>query len=174
MVLSPLLFECSLKEFRVMCTSLIYRDAAENAYLGRTLELTVDLPYQLVYFPAGSGFSSVVEGHPALEYHSHHGVLAVTMPGRLPAADAPLGLGDMKIIEGLNDAGLTFSLLSYPAAGGSHAAVAATQAILSASDLGTWILGQFATVAELRSALEAQPVMLEALALLGGVESPFH
>ena len=96
------------------------------------------------------------------------------MPGRAPTAAAPLGLADMKVVEGLNDAGLTFSLLSYPAAGGAHASVTATQAILSASDLGTWILARFASVSAVRAALEEQPVMLEALALLGGVESPFH
>ncbi|WP_417774239.1 linear amide C-N hydrolase [Stappia sp.] len=157
-----------------MCTSLTYRDASGKVYFGRTLELTMDLPYQVVYFPAGVAYSSHIEGHPALEYTGSHGVLAVTMPGRLPSAEAPLGFADFKVLEGMNDKGLTFSLLSYPAAGGQHQAVAATQAVLSASDLGTWALGQFATVGEVRDAMAAQPVLLEALALLGGVESPFH
>lgn len=157
-----------------MCTSLVYRDAAGRAYLGRTLELTTDLPYSLVYFPAGTSFSSRIEGHPPLDFSTRHALIAVTMPGRIPTPDAPLGAADLKVLEGMNDAGLTFSLLSYPAAGGGHASVAATQAVLSASDIGTWALGQFATVAEVRTALDAQPVMLEALALLGGVESPFH
>ncbi|MBK0329774.1 linear amide C-N hydrolase [Rhodobacteraceae bacterium F11138] len=158
-----------------MCTSLIYLDDSNKAYFGRTLELTSDLPYQLVYFPAKLGFSSELEGHPALTYESRYGVLAVTMPGRMPSADAPLGFKDLKVLEGMNDQGLTFSLLSYPTAGGGgHEVVAATQAVLSASDLGTWALGQFATVTEVKSALDDQPVLLEALTLLGGVESPFH
>ncbi|MEO9782241.1 MAG: linear amide C-N hydrolase [Sedimentitalea sp.] len=157
-----------------MCTSLIYLDASGKAYFGRTLELTSDLPYQLVYFPKGLAFSSEIEGHPALTYDSKFAVLAVTMPGRIPTADAPLGFADLKVLEGMNDQGLTFSLLSYPTAGGPHAAVEATQAVLSASDLGTWALGQFSTVAEVKTALEEQPVLLEALTLLGGVESPFH
>ena len=46
--------------------------------------------------------------------------------------------------------------------------------MLSASDLGVWALGQFATVAEVKAALAAQPVMLEALEMLGGAVSPFH
>lgn len=157
-----------------MCTSLLYRDAADRVYLGRTLELTSDLPYQLVYFPAGLSFSSAVEGKPAVAYESRHALLAVTMPVRMPTADAPLGFADLKVIEGMNDAGLTFSLLSYPAAAGTSAAVSTTQAILSASDLGSWALGQFASVAEVADALSRQPVALEALALLGGVQSPFH
>lgn len=157
-----------------MCTSLIYRDKSGNAYLGRTLELTTDLPYQLMYLPAGLSFSSVVEGHPALSYTAKHAILAVTMPDRIPGPDTPLGINDMKVLEGMNAAGLTFSLLSYPAAGGTQESVEATRAVLSASDLGNWALAQFATVADLRAGLEGQPVMLAALALLGGVESPFH
>ncbi|MCT8972963.1 linear amide C-N hydrolase [Microbaculum marinisediminis] len=157
-----------------MCTSLTYRDAADNVYFGRTLELTVDLPYQIAYFPAGAAFTSQAEGHPALTYTSAHGFLAVTMPDRVPTADAPIGIGDLKVLEGLNDKGLTFSLLSYPAAGGTQQAVDKTRAVLSASDLGTWALAQFATVQDVKAALADQPVLLEALAILGGVESPFH
>jgi len=157
-----------------MCTSLIYRDAKGNSYFGRTLELTVDLPYQVAYFPAGFGSSSEVAGHPALKYTSCHGVLAITMPSRIPTPEAPIGISDLKVVEGLNDAGLTFSVLSYPAAAGKPQAVATTQSILSASDLGSWALGQFATAAEVKAALNEQPVFLEPLAILGGAMSPFH
>ncbi|MCX5477994.1 linear amide C-N hydrolase [Kaistia geumhonensis] len=157
-----------------MCTSLGYRDAAGKAYYGRTLELTTDLPYQVTFFPAGFESVSEVEGHPKLTLTSRHDVIAVTMPYRLPTAEAPLGLADLKVLEGLNDKGLTFSLLSYPESGGSQKPVEMTKAVLSASDLGLWALGQFATAAEVKAALEAQPVMLQPLALLGGVVSPFH
>lgn len=157
-----------------MCTSLSYRDAAGKVYFGRTLELTIDLPYQMVYLPAGFETVSAVEGHPAVPYTARHGILAVTMPNRVPTPEAPIGISDLKVLEGLNDQGLTFSLLSYPTAAGKHRSVAMTQAVLSASDLGSWCLGQFATVAEVRSALDAQPILLVPLAILGGVESPFH
>lgn len=157
-----------------MCTSLIYRDADGKPYLGRTLELTVELPYQLAYVPIGTPFTSQAEGHPPLHYQAIHAFLCVAMPGREPTLATPIGLADLKAIEGLNDQGLTFSLLSYPAAGGSRKAVEMTQAILSASDLGSWVLSQFATVAAVKEALDVQPIRLEALAILGGVESPFH
>lgn len=157
-----------------MCTSLIYTDTAGRPYLGRTLELTTDLPYHLVYFPAATAFASHLKDEAGLSYTSTHAVLGVTMPGRIPTPEAPITLGDLKVLEGMNDQGLTFSLLSYPSASGQGASLAATRAILSASDLGTWVLGQFASIAEVKSALAAQPVALEPLALLGGVESPFH
>lgn len=157
-----------------MCTSLTYRDTSDNVYFGRTLELTSDLPYQITYLPVGTPFFSVIDGHPSLDYKGKYAFLAIAMPARVPTADKPLALGDLKALEGMNDQGLTFSLLSYPTAAGKEAAVNATRAVLSASDLGSWALSQFATVAELKVALSAQPVMLEALSLLGGVESPFH
>ncbi|MBW6396405.1 linear amide C-N hydrolase [Roseomonas sp. HJA6] len=157
-----------------MCTSLGYSDAAGKAYFGRTLELTVDLPYQLLHLPVGLETSSDIPGHPALSFTARYGLVAIAMPARVPTATAPLSIGDLKVLEGLNDQGLTFSLLSYPSAAGKQAAVDATRSVLSASDLGAWALGQFATVAEVKAALGTQPVMLQPLQLLGGVESPFH
>jgi len=157
-----------------MCTSLSYRDATGNAYFGRTLELTIDLPYQIVWFPAGLAMSSHIAGHAPLEYTTKHAALTVAMPARIPTAAAPIGIADLKALEGVNDQGLTFSLLSYPAASGTQQSVAMTRAVLSASDLGTWALSQFASVTEVKEALGEQPVLLEPLAILRGAVSPFH
>jgi len=157
-----------------MCTSLGYKDASGRAYFGRTLELTTDLPYQITYYPPGFETNSEIGGHAPVHYSARYAVLAVTMPYRVPTPDAPMQLADLKILEGLNDQGLTFSLLSYPSAGGKQASLDVTKAVLSASDLGSWALGQFASVAEVKAALAGQPIQLQPLALLGGVMSPFH
>lgn len=157
-----------------MCTALIYSDAAGRNYLGRTLELTVELPYQVAFLPAGFAVSSEVSGHPALAYALDHAVLAITMPVRVPTAAAPPSLADLKVIEGLNDAGVTFSVLSYPSAAGRAQSEEMTRAVLAASDLGSWVLGRFASVAEVKAALAGQPVFLEALSILRGAVSPFH
>ncbi|MGE4372213.1 MAG: linear amide C-N hydrolase [Xanthobacter sp.] len=154
-----------------MCTSLLYRDAADRAYLGRTLELSLDLPYQVSLFPKGLALSSTVQGHPALNWDMRHAAVAVTMPS-VPTATPDVG--DLKIIEGLNDAGLTFSVQSYPQAAGPQAPVDAARAALSAADIGAWVLGQFSTVADLKSALEDMPIVLEPVPILGGLAMPFH
>lgn len=156
------------------CTSLTYRDAGGAVYLGRTLELTRDLPYQLAYLSAGQGFSPRYKSHPALEYTTRRAILAVVMADRIPTADSPLSVADFKIVEGLNDAGLTFSMLAYPTAGGPARDMEPTQAVLPATDLGSWALGLFKSVAEVKAALVAQPVALDSIALLGGAEAPFH
>lgn len=157
-----------------MCTSLAIRDVTGCVYFGRTLELTTSLPYHVIFTPPGNVFLSHVEGYAELSFAADRAFVSVSVPARPPAEEAPLTIADMKVLEGLNNAGLTFSLLSYPAAGGKRQAIDVTKAVLSASDLGSWVLGQFASVAETKDALARQPVLLEPLALLGGVESPFH
>jgi len=156
------------------CTSLTYSDANGNVYFGRTLELQMELPYQLVFVPAGQTFRSEVEDHPALEYTSQFDILVVTMPDRIPDAGEQLTPEDLKALEGMNEEGLTFSLLAYPSVEGAQHQVDQTQAVLSAIDLGSWALGQFGTVADVKAALANQPVLLEPLQMLGGAEPPVH
>ncbi len=157
-----------------MCTSLLYRDAADRAYLGRTLELSLELPYQIALFPQGLALASTVAGHPALGWETRYGALAVTMPAVPPAPGTTFGPADLKVIEGLNTAGLTFSVQSYPQAGGPQDPVAADRAALSAVDIGAFVLSQFATVAEVKAALTDLPVVLEPVPILGGLMMPFH
>ena len=155
------------------CTALIYQDAAGRAYLGRTLELTADLPYQLLYLPTGSAFSSSPRPGSVLQYSSRLAAFCVVMPDRRPTPQAPLTLSDLKVVEGFNEAGLTFSLLAYPEVGEVTVAEEKTP-LLAATDLGTWTLGQFRNVAEVKAALGRQNVVPDAIALLGGTPAPFH
>lgn len=96
------------------------------------------------------------------------------MPSSPPAPGVPFGPSDLKVIEGLNEAGLTFSVQSYPQASGPQAPVDLGEAALSAADLGLWVLGQFASVAEVKAALADQAILLEPVPILGGLEMPFH
>ena len=149
------------------CTSLLYFDANGAAYTGRTLELAGELPYRVAYFPAGQRTTSeAVAGAPALDYTSKYRVLAVTVPDG--------SLSDLKIVEGVNEQGLTFSLLAFADADGPASAFTKTKAAISAIDLGSWTLGQFGSVAEVKAALADQPVLLAPLAVLGNAKSPFH
>lgn len=82
--------------------------------------------------------------------------------------------GNLKVVEGVNAAELTFSGQSYPTAGGEEPPADASVAMLSAADLGAWTLAQFSTVDEVKAALEAQPVVVPPMAILGGQKAPFH
>ena len=70
-------------------------------------------------------------------------------------------------------AGRHYSSTAAGAAGPTHA-FEMTKAALSAIDLGSWTLGQFQDVAEVKAALASQPVLLAPLAVLGNAKSPFH
>lgn len=148
------------------CTSLLYTDANGKFYAGRTMELPMELPYKVSYFPAGTRFGSEADKHHVLEFTGRHAFLAVTIPDPVTH--------DVKVAEGVNDQGLTFSLLAFADTEGPKAMVDSTRAVLAAIDLGAWALSQFGTVAQVKTALEAQPVMVTSLLPAGLLKTPFH
>lgn len=156
-----------------MCTSLLYTDALNKPYLGRTLELSLELPYLIAYYPVGQAMVSAADGYPSTQWDMRHAVMAVTMPDKLPTG-AAFTAADLKIVEGINDAGLTFSVQSYPQVGNSQHDLTPAKASVSAIDLGAYILGQYATIADLKSDIDDLQVVVESVAILGGLHMPFH
>jgi len=148
------------------CTSLLYTDANGKFYAGRTMELPMELPYKVSFFPAGTSFGSEADKHHVLEFTGRHAFVAVTIPDPVTH--------DVKVAEGVNDQGLTFSVLAFASTEGPQAMVDNTHAVLAAIDLGAWTLSQFGTVAEVKTALEAQPVMVTSLLPAGLMKTPFH
>lgn len=157
-----------------MCTSLLYLDANNLPYVGRTLELSIELPYLIARLPRDSKYESQVEGFPSLQWTTRYTILAVTMPMSMPAAGTAPQQSELKVIEGMNEAGLCFSVQSYGPAAGPQPDLDNSQAALAAIDLGTYLLGQCGTVVEAKAALEHVQVALEPLAMLGGLSTPFH
>lgn len=129
-----------------MCTSLQYTDSTGAHYFGRTLELDVDEPWVLTYVPAGMEFESEAPDSKPLHYTTRYGFLGVTAPARMPTKEQPLTQNDLKVCEGMNSEGVTFSLLAYPTVGGKEDAVANTLEALEAWDLGSFVLGQCSSV----------------------------
>ncbi len=150
----------------VACTALLYRDNKGGVYAGRTLELPMELPYLLSYVPAGHKVASNVPGRAALDFETRHAILGITVPNGT--------VEDLKLVEGVNEKGLSFSLLAFADADGPAAGFQMTRAALAAIDLGMWALGLFETAEEVKTALAAQPVLLTALAPLHGARTPFH
>ncbi len=148
------------------CTSLLYTDANKKFYAGRTMELPMELPYKVSYFPAGTTFGSRADKDHVMDFTGQHAFVAVTVPD--PVSH------DVKVAEGINDQGLTFSLLAFADTEGPVSMVDNTHAVLAAIDLGAWTLSQFSTVAEVKKALNEQPVMVTSLLPGGLLETPFH
>lgn len=154
-----------------MCTSLLYRDAAGAAYAGRTMEFIEPVPWRAAYLPAGIRVSS----QPAprrnpLSFTTKHQIFAVT--GNVETLGASTVVNS-KIVEGMNDAGLSFSLLSYADSAGPAISAKRTIAALSALDLGSRTLGQYLTVEAAKAAIRVQPVILVPVAdIFGTTKSP--
>ncbi len=148
------------------CTSLLYTDANGAPYAGRTMELSMELPYHVAYVPAGQRFASKVSGNEALNFAVRNGFIGVGVPDPMD--------GKLKFVQGVNDKGLTFALLAYASSDGPADQIKKTRAVLSAIDLGAWTLSQIATVAEVKAALQRQPVLTTALLPFGLLKTPFH
>ncbi|WP_404339096.1 linear amide C-N hydrolase [Pseudoalteromonas mariniglutinosa] len=148
------------------CTSLLYTDLNGHAYAGRTMELPMELPYKMVFVPTQTRFGSTADKHHPLEFTAKHSFVGVGV------AD-PIS-GDIKIVEGVNDNGLTFSLLAFADTAGPEDMINKTTSVLAAIDMGAWTLSQFKNVNDVKNALEKQPVLVTSLLPLGQLKTPFH
>lgn len=154
-----------------MCTALTYLDAASRPYVGRTLELELTMPYQLVAVPAGTPFRSQAPGKDALEWTSSRTFIAFGAPEGAPAADGTPP--PLLALDGANDVGLTANVNAFPG-GANNAPTPDAPVVLEAADLTAWLLGNFSTVDEARAALAAQPVNPTRMANAGDMPYPLH
>jgi penicillin V acylase-like amidase (Ntn superfamily) len=145
-------------------------DKKGNAYSGKTLEYATPLPWEVSYVPAGTKVVSVAPGgKPGLAFETKYPVLGV-------GAASGVGDGPDMMVESANDQGLSIctnemSGSRTPDGAGSDAAKA-----LAATDLATYLLGNFKTVAEVKEALTSGEVSvwLPKVALVGNIELPMH
>ena len=156
-----------------MCTALTYLDSAGRPYVGRTLEFPVLLPSQLGFVPAGTALQSQVPGKDPVTWTCKYGFVGVGTPGQVPEPGVPIPPRSLLVFDGMNDAGLVFNCNAYPDTGETPDSGGAG-AVLEAADFGTWLLGNFATVARARTALATQPVNATRIGILGNVPFPLH
>jgi penicillin V acylase-like amidase (Ntn superfamily) len=128
------------------CTTILVTDTSGRAYHGRTLEYSSLLPMDMTYFPAGTKvISSTPAGNQGLTFDTKYPILGMSFQV-LPSAK------QVTFAEGINDQGLSLSAnwltgTDSPTVGQDDAR------ILAANDLGTWVLGNFKTVAEVKEAM---------------------
>lgn len=154
------------------CTALMITDSSGTAYSGKTMEFSEPLPLAMTYIPAGTAMVSLAaDGSDGMHFTTKYPIL-----GGTTAAALQPGAHQGMMVEAANDQGLSISTNALP--GSSTPADIGTDAAkqLSATDVGNWALGSFATVAELKAALASgdEKVWLPKLAFLGNVEFPMH
>jgi choloylglycine hydrolase len=154
------------------CTSLVYTDANGRAYVGRTMEFVGVQPDHLTYFPKDTPFSSTTpDGKQGIAFTSKYGIFSTSIKkGLVP--------GDKKetVIDAMNDQGLVFSIQSLGGNGSPDVSLAPQNKVLSAVDFGPWALGNFATVAQVKRAVETKEVeiWLPSVPFLGDGPFPVH
>lgn len=151
------------------CTALLIADTKGNAYKGRTWEFSAPTPAMVTYLPAGTKVESLTpSGAKGKVFETKYPILGLTL-AMMPGAALPF------FDDASNDQGLTFSANGF---NGSSAPPLGNDMskVLSAVDLGVWILGGFKDVAQAKAALLSDDTQfwLPKIAAMGGSSLPFH
>ena len=126
------------------CTGISLKSQDGAAIRGRTLEFGFPLKSSVIVVPAGQEFSGQLpDGSKGLTYKTRYGVVGAN------------ALGAVAIIDGLNDQGLSIGLFYFPGYA-QYAEVTKENAsrALAPQDFGLWVLGNFATVDEVKEAVK--------------------
>ena len=153
----------------IACTTLMVMDQKGNAYHGRTNEFSGLLPEGLTYFPAGTKIESVApSGKQGLTFNTKYAILGVSI-NVVPNAK------QTTLFDGANDQGLSFSgnwltNSNSPPTGND------ASKILSSADFGSWVLGNFKNVDEVKAALlsDKTEFWLPPLPSMGNLPVPLH
>jgi choloylglycine hydrolase len=152
------------------CTMLSYTDAKGNLYVGRTNEYPGMLPDELTYYPVGTQIESATpDGKQGLVFKTKYAILGATLKGMVPNAKQDT------VHEAVNDQGLSISALEFTE-NSEPKITASPNKILSALDFGTWALGNFKSISELRGAVERDGIQfwLPRIKSMGNLITPVH
>ena len=133
------------------CTSIMVTDTSGRAYHGRTLEFSAIVPSNMTYIPAGTNIQSFTPaGKQGKTFNTKYALIGMAAQ-ELPNAKQPT------FADGMNDQGLSMKTNWL----NSTTAVTVgsdDSKILAVTDFYQWALGNFKTVAELKSALSNKEV----------------
>lgn len=137
-----------------MCTSFRIQAEDGTVVVGRSNEFGIDAQSQIVFEPSGKKFSSTTpEGGVGLEWTSNYAFLGIN------------GLGLKECFgDGMNEAGLSVEALYFTE--GEYEPPGERN--ISSNDLVTWLLGNFATILEVKEALPTVSVWPDSVEAIGG------
>jgi choloylglycine hydrolase len=133
------------------CTDFRITAADGTVIIGRTMDFEVPVLSSVRVFPRGERWSSDAPGaKQGIGWTSKYGYIAVDMGGRLVD---PLDRAE-NLADGLNEKGLSFGWLSMPdfTAYQDRQAAAEPKKAIAHLDVCPWVLGNFATVDEVKAA----------------------
>lgn len=131
------------------CTSFLIRTSDNGAVYGRTMEFGFELESRAMVIPRNYKLASTgADGKPAASWTGKYAAVGLN------------ALGVTALVDGMNEKGLVGGILYFPGfAGYADAAKSDPAKSLAPWDVLTWALTNFATVAEVKAALEGMTVI---------------
>lgn len=149
------------------CTALLYVDENGLGYKGRTMEYPVKIPMSLTLMPTGTLVQSITPNNTqGMVFTTKYPILGV-------ALDLKSSHGNLVFLDGMNDQGLSFSANQQNQTKSPNIGTNANET-LSIGDLGTWLLGNFKTVQEVKVAIQNASLWLPISRFYGNVITPLH
>lgn len=157
---------CYGLQYADACTGFEVRNADGTVVQGRTLEFGVEVDSAPAFVPRKYAFTgSLPDGGTGMKYTSKY------------ACTGSICYGNLALMDGMNERGLSVGAFYFPTCAGYAALTDANKAIaLSPAELPNWILTQFSTLDEVRSAIEAGSVAVVPTPVngWGPVTPPLH
>lgn len=140
------------------CTDFVVQPKDGSQIVGRSMEWGVNLDSQVWKHARGEErVSQTPAGKAGVAWRSKYGYLA------LDANHMPV------TIDGMNEKGLSVGLLWMPGSAYQDVTSARAEDVLNLVDLSDWLLGNFSTVDEVKTAIATVKVWAPELAEWGGV-----
>jgi choloylglycine hydrolase len=159
----PLALVLALSPAAQACTTLLITARDGAVVSGRTMEFGFDVKSDVMVVPAGTPMTgSLPLGAKGIAYTTKYGMAGAN------------ALGFQVIVDGINDQGLFVSDLYFPGYAGYADVTPENRARAMASyEFGNWVLGNFATVDEVRAHLADVALVSTPVDALGG-PPPLH
>ena len=147
------------------CTGIQLKTKDGKSVSGRTLEFGIEISTSLVAIPKNYSFVGKTNNGDGLKYKSKYAMTGM------------ITFNEMAIADGMNSAGLSSGVFFFPTFAEYTPLTKENQSkALSPLDFNHWILSQFATVDEVRAAIENNEAVIVATILdhWGPTAPPFH
>jgi choloylglycine hydrolase len=147
------------------CTGILLKNADGTIVHGRTVEFGMPLEMDIVFVPRGYDFVGRTPLGDGKTWTSKY------------AAAGGILFGNLAIMDGLNEKGLAVGAFFFPTTAGYADTTPDNRSkSMSAADFSNWILTQFSTVEEVRTAIESGQAVVAPTLLPGWPPQPqpFH
>lgn len=148
-----------------MCTAIELKTKDGAIVHGRTVEFGIEIDISVAVVPRGYSFTGKIPQGVGMSYKTKYAAVGI------------IGYKDINLLDGLNEAGLGLGALYFPTFAGYTTVTTKNQKrALSPGDFPNWILTQFASLDEVRWAIQSEAVIIAPTVIEGWGPSapPFH